>query len=366
MHGGDVWREGAPGDWLDFSANIRPGGAPDWVRAAMLEGLENASYYPDRRMERARAALGKHLGLDADWVLPTAGGISAIALAARLAAAEMILFAPCFGEYAQIAENCGVRVRQLSLLEDSHKLRAPSEALAGNMRAGAAVWLCNPLNPVGIAFPRSEIEVLLEQVEAADGWLVLDEAFIHCCPEHSSVELLRAHPRLVIVGSMTKSLGIPGVRLGCLCAEPALLETLARRQLSWELSCFADAVLRALPEHAEELRAETALNAARREALREGLEALGIYVYPSSACFLLADFGRDIAPIAARLHARGILTRQCDDFPGIDDGHHLRLAVKDEASNARLLAELECISKSRDVQFGAERLEPQRDSKPAF
>ena len=108
MHGGDVWRERAPGEWLDFSANVRPGGPPGWARAELAAAIDEVSYYPDLRMERARAALGKYLGLGADWTLPTAGGISAIELAARLDAPEMILFGPCFGEYAEIAGNFGV------------------------------------------------------------------------------------------------------------------------------------------------------------------------------------------------------------------------------------------------------------------
>ena len=46
-HGGNVWFSGAPDQWLDYSANIRPGGAPEWVRRALEEGMKNAAYYPD-------------------------------------------------------------------------------------------------------------------------------------------------------------------------------------------------------------------------------------------------------------------------------------------------------------------------------
>ena len=335
-HGGNVWRSGAPEQWLDFSANLRPGGPPEWVREALKDGLDTAAYYPDPEMRASREALGQYLGLDPDWVLPTAGGISAIDLAVGLSAADMRVFTPCFAEYAQLAANRGVEVQSLPLLS-GRALKRPSEVLRG---ADCAVWLCNPLNPVGIAFPRSEIEALLEAVEAAGGRLVIDEAFIHCCPEYSSIDLLAAHPRLVIVGSLTKSLGIPGVRAGYLCARPDVLRPLAQRQLTWELSCFAAAVIRALPRHAAQLRAEAQLNAARRESLRRGLESLGAFVYPSEANFLLADMGTAAAPVASRLRRRGVLVRECMDFQGIDDGRHLRLAVKDEAANARLIDEL--------------------------
>ena len=335
-HGGNVWREGAPERWLDFSANLRPGGPPEWVRAALREGLDTAAYYPDPEMRAARRLLGEYLGLDPEWVLPTAGGISAIDLAAGLPASGMRVFSPCFGEYAQLAARHGVDVQNHNLLS-GREIKRPSDILRN---AGCAVWLCNPLNPVGAAFPRSEMEALLEMTEAAGGWLVIDEAFIHCCPEHSSIDLLAAHPRLVIVGSLTKVLGIPGVRAGYLCARPELLNILAGWQLTWELSCFAAAVIRALPAHKAELHAQARENAARRETLRCGLESLGAFVYPSEANFLLADLKTAAAPVAARLRDRGILVRECMDFQGIDDGRHLRLAVKDEVANARLIDEL--------------------------
>lgn len=342
IHGGNVWQGGAPEDWLDFSANLRPGGAPDWVREALLHAVSRTAYYPDPKMHAARSALGAHLGIDADWALPTAGGISAIALAAQLPARNIITFAPCFGEYARAAELQGKGLEALSLLDGGDILR-PSEILQGRSVEGCALWLCTPLNPVGIAFSREEIAALLGRVESGNGWLVLDEAFIHCCPEYSSVDLLEAHPRLLIAGSLTKSLGIPGVRLGYLCAHPDLLRDLSARQNTWELSCFAEAVLCALPGHEAELKLEAQENAARRERLRGDLIRLGARVYPSEANFLLADFGREVASIAARLKARGILVRECLDFKGIDDGRHLRLAVKEEAANARLLKELKVI-----------------------
>ena len=75
--------------------------------------------------------------------------------------------------------------------------------------------------------------------------------------------------------------------------------------------------------------------------VRRALEELGAFVYPSEAAFLLADFGRDVRPLEEYLYGKKILVRRCMDFEGIDDGRHLRLAVKDVSSNARFIKELE-------------------------
>lgn len=337
MHGGNVWQGEGPSKWLDFSANLRPEGPPEWVRDALVNALSEARWYPDPSMARERAALGRFLSLHEEWVLPTPGGASAIALAAGLEATEVLTLSPCFGEYAQLAAALGRPVRAVLLLAGRHVIGDPAARVEGALSGGCAVWLCNPLNPAGTAFEREQVRRLLEKVEAVDGWLIVDEAFIEYCPEHTCAPLLADHERLLIVGSMTKILAIPGVRLGYLCANPRVIERLARRQTPWALNSFAGAVLRALPEHRGELTGYADENARRREDLKRALEGLGAFVYPSRAPFLLADFGRPVRPIAEALKKWGILVRECMDFEGVDDGAHLRLAVRTEDENGRLI-----------------------------
>ena len=339
-HGGNVWQGERPSDWLDYSANLRPEGAPRWVQDALTAGMENIRYYPDPTMRRARAALAEYLNLDAAQVLPTAGGISAIDLTAQIPASGALLATPCFGEYQMLCTRHGLPVHKASLLRAKHEIGDPAAQLKDALFEGCLVYLCNPLNPVGAAFTRNQVEALLEQVEDACGWLVVDEAFIEYCPRHSVVDLIAHHPRMLVTGSMTKILGIPGVRLGYLCGQPEVINQLSGRQITWELSCFAEAVACALPEHKRDILADGETNARRRNHLRTGLEKLGIYVYPSEAAFVLADFGRPVAPLVKYLKDKHILVRECMNFDGIGDGQHLRLAVKDEESNERLLQAL--------------------------
>jgi threonine-phosphate decarboxylase len=96
-------------------------------------------------------------------------------------------------------------------------------------------------------------------------------------------------------------------------------------------------VLCALPEHKADVQAYCDVNARRREHLRCGLEELGIYVYSSEAAFVLADFGKPVDGLIEKLKEKGILVRQCMNFEGVNDGNHLRLAVKDEESNNKLI-----------------------------
>ena len=324
-HGGDVWRGGSPGEWLDFSANLNPEGPPAWVRAALAEGVRRVGVYPDPRDAAALAGLSAHLSLSEDCLLPTAGGIEAaslVALLARETCAGHAVAQPTFQEYGRL---CGAH-RDIS--------RA---ALADyRPRPGEWLWLCNPNNPTGDALPRAELLSLLGRVAAAGGRLVLDEAFIDYCPEYSLRDLAPECPSLVVLGSLTKSLAIPGARLGYVAAHPGAINALRRLGPPWRLNCLAAAVAAALPGHAADFERIRALNASRREAFAAGLAALGARVYPSEANFLLCDFGRDMRPAAEALRERGILVRPCGAFPGLTHGH-VRLCVRTEEENERLI-----------------------------
>ena len=324
IHGGDVWRGPSPDEVLDFSANLNPEGPPEWVRAAMLRGLGNARYYPDLRQAAALAGLSAHLGLPEACILPTAGGIEAAACAAKRFGSHAVA-QPTFQEYGAL---CG-----------PHRDVPRSELADYRPLPGETLWLCNPNNPTGDGLPRSQVLALLERLEAVGGHLVVDEAFIDYCPETSVRDGVVDRPALIVLGSLTKVLAIPGARLGYLAAHPSVVEWLREGQLPWRLNCLADAVAAALPGHEADFDEICRLNDARRERFAAALAKLGAKVYPSDANFLLCDFGRDMRPEIGRLRKEGILVRPCGMFPGLTHGH-VRLCVRTEGENERIIEAL--------------------------
>ena len=56
-HGGNVWQGSGPEAWLDFSANLRPEGPPDWVTRTVTQSISRMRYYPDLSMREARRGL---------------------------------------------------------------------------------------------------------------------------------------------------------------------------------------------------------------------------------------------------------------------------------------------------------------------
>lgn len=323
-HGGNVWQGARPDQWLDFSANLNPEGPPEWVRSAMEEGLSRAAYYPDLRERAARRGMSAFLKLPEECVLVTSGGIEAAALTAVLGRNHAIA-QPTFQEYGHLCAESRSVSREA--LEDY------------TPRAGERLWLCNPNNPTGDALRRQEVLRLLDRVEAAGAYLAVDEAFIEYCPEESVVDLVADHPALTVLGSLTKALSIPGIRLGYLAAHPSVIAKIEPQLPPWRINCVADTVAAALPGHEADFAALRRLNDVRREAFATDLRALGIKVYPSNANFLLCDFGRDMRPDIEALKEKHILVRPCGMFPRLNDGH-VRLCVRTEEENRQLIETL--------------------------
>ena len=318
-HGGNVWAAGEPGQWLDFSANLRPEGMAPWVRETMRTAADDAAYYPDPSMRAARRGLAAYAGVPEKCILPTPGGAAAIDLALSLGRGRVRIDMPTFGEYAERARVHGREV-----------------AVSGPLTPGDTAVLCNPNNPTGEALTREQVLARHRKAAQDGAELLVDEAFIDYCPERSVRRDIA--PGLMVAGSLTKILGAPGLRLGYVCAVPAVIERLAARQLPWALGAMASAVAAALPLHVTDMAEDAARNELRRERFASALTRRGVRGWPSAAPFLLADFGRDMTRTAAELRRRGILVRTCASFglpPSV-----LRLAVKTDEQNQRLMEAL--------------------------
>lgn len=326
-HGGNVWITENPSGWLDFSANLRPEGPAEWVPEVIRKSLEYIQYYPDPEMKRARKGIALFLDVPEECVLPVSGGAAAIDLVMQLTAGRVFTLPPTFGEYTARAAVHG----------------RESTVWNGSCEPGDTLVVCNPNNPTGGIRSKEELMALLAETRAGGGSLAVDEAFIEYCPEYSLRRELR--PGLTILGSFSKILGIPGIRLGYICAEQETIDRLRQKTLPWTPDAAATEIAAALPEHRKQIADESELNRQRRNRFGEQLQKIGAEVYPSHSNFLLADFHRDMSAAAEALKERKILVRTCASF-GLP-ASFWRLAVKTEEENNQLIAALEEINHVR-------------------
>lgn len=190
------------------------------------------------------------------------------------------------------------------------------------------LFLCSPNNPTGRTIPSELLEDIRERCRQRGTLLVLDACF---------GDFLPGPPQdgPFVLRSFTKWYPMAGLRLGyAVCSDEELLKEMRRQGPPWPVSAPAQAAGLAALEEQEYSRALAALIRDQRPVLAAGLSALGCRVVPGEANFLLffcPDTGLD-----GKLEEKGIMIRNCSNFPGLGPGWY-RAAVRTGKENQALL-----------------------------
>ena len=214
--------------------------------------------------------------------------------------------------------------------------------------ADKQIWslvLINPDNPTGNYIPYADCLRLAEWCQQKDIILVLDESFIDFSTEHPTFlnnDILARFDHLVVVKSISKSYGVPGLRLGVLATSNQSLMTSIRREVSiWNINSFGEFFLQILGKYEKPYM--QAMDAFREERSRfvEQLKQISwLRVLPSEANYVLCEIkerysSRELAVRLLREYT--ILIKDCASKCG---GNYIRLAVRDTKDNNRLISAL--------------------------
>ena len=336
-HGGAAWE---PGVTLDMSANTNPLGTPPGVIAAVRDSLGRVKDYPDPYCRDLVRAIGDFEQVPPEYVLCGNGAAELIYAWARAARPETAVeTAPTFSEYSEALEKTGCRVERYPLRQEKGFLLDEGFLPFLREKRPGAVVLCTPNNPTGRLIPRPLLTRVLETCRELGCRLFLDECFLALSDGGESMkDKLGEYPGLFILKAYTKSYGMAGLRLGyCLTADASLLERMSEVSQPWNVSVPAQAAGIAALREGDFLARAVDIIRAERPRLKAGLEALGLWVCPSEANYLLFRGPEDLGE---RLLRRGVALRSCANYPGLGPGWY-RTAVKTAAESDRLLTELE-------------------------
>ncbi len=347
MHGGGVFRAarelGLPLEQiLDFSASINPLGMPERVLQAATAALGTSVHYPEIDALSLVDVLSEYHGLAHANLLAGSGSTELIYLIAHcFRPKRALVVTPAFSEYARALQQVGCRVDAFPLAAGDDFRFAAEAVVAAVDGKTEMVLLANPGNPTGVGIDRGEIQKLADALPGSIQ-LVVDEAFVDFCPERSVIEEVDERKNLMVLRSLTKFYAIPGLRAGYLAGAEEKVRQLAGFSRPWPLATPAIAAARACLSEDDYRERTLKLIPQWRQQLRDGLDALGLHVFPSSANYLLLQLpqqGRTSGTVARVLYQQGILVRDCSDFSGLDE-RHLRVAVRGAQENLRLLAGL--------------------------
>ncbi|MFF5454422.1 aminotransferase class I/II-fold pyridoxal phosphate-dependent enzyme [Streptomyces sp. NPDC012950] len=261
---------------------------------------------------------------------------------------RVLLLDPGYGEYAHVTERViGCRVDRLRLRREDGWLLDPARLAeaTGDGRYDLVV-VVNPNNPTGRHAPADALRAVIEASPARTRWWI-DEAYLgYVDPADSLAGLASADARVVVCTSLSKMYALSGMRAAYLVACPQTAGELRRWTPPWPVSLPAQlAAVTALRDPAYYAERWARTHVLRKELARD-LEELGGFsaVDEGVANFLTVTLPPD-GPSAARLvgecRRHDVFLRDLSPLSPAYEGRTVRIAVRDTAENARIVAACE-------------------------
>lgn len=349
-HGGNVFTAAralgvAPDQVIDFSASINPLGMSSSVRSALIGSLGSLIHYPDASHKELKQALGEFHDLSPAHFTIANGSTELIYnLPSLIPGRKALIVSPSFSEYVRALNQHHWEVQHFILKPENH-FSIDTDELERVLAEGFdALFICNPGNPSGKLYPERTIEKISTLCLAAGTFLVLDEAFMDFCEEASAKRLIAQSENAVLLRSMTKFFGIPGLRLGYAVSNAPFAERLDSMGGPWRVNTLALAAGAAALRDVRHNRESLEFVRQGRRALIEGLADFSqLKLYPASANYLLVEIGEGMTAreLRERLIPHRILIRDCASFTGLSE-RFFRIAVRTGDENKRLL---ECLGR---------------------
>lgn len=224
---------------------------------------------------------------------------------------NVITLPPTYGMYKVLAATNDIENREV-LLTDQFQPNVAGIQAAVDAKT-KIVFLCSPNNPTGNLIDKSAINELLESFQ---GLVVIDEAYIDFCLEHSRVDGIEAFPNLIVTKTASKAYGMAGVRLGLAFASSDIITILNKIKPPYNVNTLSleKAYNRFANLGSVALEVDAILDA--RTRLMSALRVIPYVkqVYPSDANFVLCRVD-DAERRYTQLIQKGIVVRNRSSQP---------------------------------------------------
>jgi len=211
-----------------------------------------------------------------------------------------------------------------------------------------ALLIINPDNPSGNFIPHEEILSLATWAKTRNILLIVDESFVDFSTDSTSNTLLQnnildSFPNLVVIKSISKSYGVPGLRLGVLATSNTSLIQIIRKDVAiWNINSFAEYYMQIFSKYEKDyLQACQKFIAERKRFYTELQKISFLRVIPSQANYFLCEvIGMSSKELVLKLLETNILVKDCSEKFAFDKKNYIRIAIRNEHDNNKIIKSL--------------------------
>lgn len=321
---------------IDFSANINPLGPPEWVRPLISSQLEGLIHYPDPENTVFVNAVATYAAVDRDLVVVGNGTTELLYTAMRIVPCRRVLIpVPSYVDYTKAALLAGKKIETFSIREDDD-FKIDIEKLSEKIRPDDLVVLGSPNNPTGMAVDRSQLVHLVN--DFPESMFLIDEAFLDFLDTNDSVAGIAEN--VITLNSMTKFYGLPGLRVGYGIFPRFLADEMHHNLPPWTVNSLAQVVgARCLEDTQYQLLSRKTCRRLRQDLVAD-IRAIGqLKIYEGETNYLFIKILNEESSSLLAQHCleNGIMIRRCDNYQGLDSPSFIRVAVRTELENRRLV-----------------------------
>lgn len=330
---------------LDYCYLVNPFFPPkrmkDELRANFDTLLEN---YPSGMQINSLLA-GKYFGVKQDYIVVGNGAAELIKVVMEEHSGDKVgIIYPTFDEYPN-------RLRKEQIVPffpQNKNFEYTAEDLMAYFEDKniSLMMLINPDNPSGHFMPKNDVLQLAEWCAIKGIRLLVDESFVdftYGAVDNSLLydDILTAYPHMMVMKSISKSYGVPGLRLGILATADIDLIVRMKKEVSiWNINSFAEFYLQIYGKYEKDYIKACAKFIAERETFYTELQSIPyLRVIPSQANFFLCEVIAKYtsSELTQKLIENDVIVSNCGLKSNMFGYNLVRLAIRSRKDNARLI-----------------------------
>lgn len=306
-HGDDIYRYDNLVK-MNFSSTTWQHADHSALKAHLMERFQLVNNYPEPQPQQLERLIACKLGISPHAVMVTNGATEAIHLIARLYHHSVsIIPQPTYSEYANA---CRINKHIISNENNEDFLEIPKDRV---------YWICNPNTPSGNVLMKGFVDYVVRRSPRYT--FVVDQSLEAYTKEPllvpGEVQML---PNLLVLHSIGKTYGVPGLRLGYITAHPSTIQLLRQLHHPWAINVLAAEAGKFLISKGQPAITDLDAYLQETERLRTALRKVaGVRVFETKTSYMLCELmaGTSTGLKDYLIHQHGILIRDCQNFDGL-------------------------------------------------
>jgi histidinol-phosphate aminotransferase len=262
-------------------------------------------------LKNAYAAYRGH-GIEAKNIFVGVGSDEAIDLLMRIFCKPgedcIMTTPPTYGMYKVSANVNDAKIVEVPLTED-FDLKIP-EMLDAVTDKVKLMFICSPGNPTCKAIPISDILQIADSPRY-NGIVVVDEAYVDFSKETSAISLVKSHPNIVVLQTLSKAFGLAGIRCGFAIGNDDVIQLMNNVKAPYNVNKLTSEVAVNAMKNVDTLAVNIKTLMEERDVMVKALNELDfvVKIYPSDSNFLLVRLQQKSQEVYKQMADNGVVVR---------------------------------------------------------